>query len=160
MRIVIAAVGRLKAGPDRALFERYFERLGQAGRRVGLGPCSLSEIAESRATDTAARMAEEAQRLVAALPERAVAVLLDARGKAITSAGLAELMRARQAAGTDTIAFLIGGADGHGPQARAAAHLTLSLGAITLPHGLARIVLAEQLYRCAAILSGHPYHRQ
>jgi 23S rRNA (pseudouridine1915-N3)-methyltransferase len=103
-------------------------------------------------------MDEEARRLLEVAAGARI-VMLDARGKGQTSeAFAAELRRARDG-GVEAIAFLIGGADGHGEAVRAAASQTLSLGAMTLPHGLARVVLAEQLYRAATIIAGHPYHR-
>jgi 23S rRNA (pseudouridine1915-N3)-methyltransferase len=84
---------------------------------------------------------------------------LDERGKALTSQAFASLLGKTRDDGTGTLAILIGGPDGLAPAIRQAAHVTLAFGAITLPHGLARIVLAEQLYRAATILAGHPYHR-
>jgi 23S rRNA (pseudouridine1915-N3)-methyltransferase len=86
--------------------------------------------------------------------------VLDERGKAVSTPSLADVLRKRLEGGSGSIAFLIGGPDGHGQEVRACAQLTLALGSMTLPHGLVRIVLAEQLYRCATILTGHPYHRQ
>ena len=77
----------------------------------------------------------------------------------MTSEDFAAWLRHRRDGGVGTLAFLLGGADGHGPDVLAATALTLSLGPLTLPHGLARVVLAEQLYRAATILAGHPYHR-
>jgi len=88
-----------------------------------------------------------------------VVVALDERGKALTSQAFAQLLAKVRDEGAGTAAILIGGADGLAPAVREAARITLSFGAITLPHGLARIVLAEQLYRAATILAGHPYHR-
>ena len=160
LRLILAAVGKLKAGPDRELFERYWGRLGQAGRKAGITQTSLIEIPEGRASDAASRKGDEARRLAAALPEKTFVILLDERGKALSSQGLADVLRKRLDAGSGAIAFLVGGADGHGEEVRSRAQLTLSFGAMTLPHGLVRIVLAEQLYRCATILAGHPYHRE
>ena len=84
---------------------------------------------------------------------------LDERGKALTSPAFAQLLGKIRDDGAGTLAILIGGPDGLAPAVREAAHIKLSFGAMTLPHGLARIVLAEQLYRAATILAGHPYHR-
>jgi 23S rRNA (pseudouridine1915-N3)-methyltransferase len=86
-------------------------------------------------------------------------VALDERGKALGSEAFAKLLAAKRDTGTKAAGILIGGPDGLSDAVRAAAHFSLSLTALTLPHGLARIVLAEQLYRAATILSGHPYHR-
>jgi 23S rRNA (pseudouridine1915-N3)-methyltransferase len=159
MRLLIAAVGRLKDGPERALYRRYAERIGPAGRAVGLGPLDLIEIAESRAGGPKARTGEEAQHLLSKSGHADFRVVLDEGGKPLSSAAFASAIRAARDRGADTAAFLIGGPDGHGASARQAADLLLSLGPMTLPHGLARIVLAEQLYRAVTILAGHPYHR-
>jgi 23S rRNA (pseudouridine1915-N3)-methyltransferase len=86
-------------------------------------------------------------------------VALDGKGRALASTEFAALLARHSDNGIKTAAFLIGGPDGHGSAALSAAHLKLSLGAFTLPHGLARVVLAEQLYRAATIRAGHPYHR-
>jgi 23S rRNA (pseudouridine1915-N3)-methyltransferase len=159
MRLVIAAVGRLKDGPERALFERYWERLEASGRPLALGPLQLFEIRESRASGRAARVADEAERLLAKLSDVDVKIVLDEHGKSQSTAAFAAFLRSSRDAGTGSIAFLIGGPDGHGPAALSAANMSMSLGPMTLPHGLARIVLVEQLYRAATILAGHPYHR-
>jgi 23S rRNA (pseudouridine1915-N3)-methyltransferase len=159
MRLLVAAVGRIKDGPDRALLERYLDRLAALGKAHGLGPVDAIELAEGRADDADARRADEAGRLSAAARGCETRVVLDERGKAISSAAFADLLRRERDAGTKGIAFLIGGPDGHGEAARNSARVVLSLGAMTLPHGLARIVLAEQLYRAATIIAGHPYHR-
>ncbi len=159
MRVIIAAVGRLKQGPEQALFEHYWQRLDAAGRSVALSPLRLEELAEGRAAAVAARKADEAQRLLRAVSQADARVALDQHGKAMTSETLAAWIKARRDAGAKAMAFLIGGPDGHGADVPAASNLTLSLGALTLPHALARIVLAEQLYRAATIIAGHPYHR-
>jgi 23S rRNA (pseudouridine1915-N3)-methyltransferase len=88
-----------------------------------------------------------------------VIVALDERGRDFNSQDFARWLGTRQDAGARHAAFLIGGPDGHGAEVLAAAALQLCLGRLTLPHGLARAVLAEQLYRAATILAGHPYHR-
>jgi len=159
MRLSIVAVGRLKDGPERELYLKYAKRIDDAGRGVALGPLTLAELPEARQTGTAQRRADEAARLLEAAKAADVRVLLDETGKTFGSEAFARWLGARRDEGQRAIAFLIGGPDGHGPEAIAQAHLKLSLGPMTLPHGLARIVLAEQLYRAATILSGHPYHR-
>ncbi|MCL4764653.1 MAG: 23S rRNA (pseudouridine(1915)-N(3))-methyltransferase RlmH [Hyphomicrobiaceae bacterium] len=159
MRLVIAAVGRLKEGPERQLFERYRDRVTASGRALGWGPLVLVEIPESRAPDPAARKADESARLVAKLRDAGARIVLDENGRDLTSDAFAAFLRGQREAGVRSLAFLIGGPDGHGPEALAGVDLTLSLGRMTLPHMLVRVVLAEQLYRAATILSGHPYHR-
>lgn len=159
MRFILAAVGRLKDGPERDLYARYAERIEAAGRGLALGPLRLVEIPESRAGSAAQRKVEEAERLIKAAAGAEARVVLHEGGRQLASTAFAKELATRRDAGIETMAFLVGGPDGHGPEALAAATLTLSLGAMTLPHGLARIVLAEQLYRATTILSGHPYHR-
>ncbi len=159
MRMIVAAVGKLKHGPERELFEHYWQRLEAAGRSVSFSPLRLDELNEGRAATADLRKADEAQRLLRTSGEADVRIVLDEHGKRLDSAALAAWIKSRRDGGAKTMAFLIGGPDGHGAEMLASATLGLSLGPMTLPHGLARIVLAEQLYRAATIISGHPYHR-
>ncbi|MFT4198582.1 MAG: 23S rRNA (pseudouridine(1915)-N(3))-methyltransferase RlmH [Pseudoxanthomonas sp.] len=101
---------------------------------------------------------EEGQRVLAALPKNAHVVALEVAGKAHSSEQLAWRMEHWRGQGRD-LALLIGGPEGHAPAVLAAAHEQWSLGPLTLPHMLARLVVAEQLYRACALLAGHPYHR-
>lgn len=159
MRILLAAVGRLKVGAERQLYEHYAARFEAAGRGQGLGPLRLTELPEGRSSERDARTSDEAQRLMAAVADASVRIALDERGKALGSEEFARLLARFRDDGTKSLAFLIGGPDGHHGTVQGAATLRLSLGAMTLPHGLARVVLVEQIYRAATILSGHPYHR-
>jgi 23S rRNA (pseudouridine1915-N3)-methyltransferase len=159
MRLVVAAIGRLKDGAERALFEKYRERFEAAGRGLGFAPVSWLEFSESRASAAAKRCAEEGASLLKAARDAECTIALDVRGKALSSEAFAKTLAATRDGGAKAAAILIGGPDGLSPDVLAAARLRLSLGPMTLPHGLARIVLAEQLYRAATILSGHPYHR-
>lgn len=159
MRIVIACVGRLKDGPDREIYERYASRFDAAGRALALGPLTLAELPEGRAGDKASRVADEAVRLLNAAGDCEVRIVLDETGRAMRSVQFAQLLARYRDDGAARLGFFIGGPDGHGEPVRSQATLKLSLGPMTLPHGLARVVLAEQLYRAATILSGHPYHR-
>lgn len=158
MRLIAAAVGRLKDA-ERDLYDRYAKRFDGAGRALGLGPLALFEIGESRAATAELRKADEAARLIKAAGSAEVTIALDETGRGFSSAEFARMLAARRDGGAQALAFLLGGPDGHGAPALETATLKLSLGPMTLPHGLARIVLAEQLYRAATILSGHPYHR-
>lgn len=158
MRVIIAAVGRLKDA-ERDLFDRYAKRFGASGRALGLGPLALGEIGESRAATPELRKADEAARLIKPVAAAESIVALEVSGRALSSEAFAQLLAKHRDDGAKTLAFLIGGPDGLASAALNAAALKLSLGSMTLPHGLARIVLAEQLYRAATILAGHPYHR-
>jgi 23S rRNA (pseudouridine1915-N3)-methyltransferase len=103
--------------------------------------------------------ATEGERLLAAVPHGARRVVLDERGRTLSTRELADCLGEWQASGGDA-AFLLGGPDGHVQALRESADLLLSLSPMTLPHGLARVVLLEQLYRVTTILAGHPYHRE
>jgi 23S rRNA (pseudouridine1915-N3)-methyltransferase len=159
MRLTLAAIGRLKSGPDHELFDRYWDRLEASGRKIGITGVRLAELPESRAANAADRKADEATRLLAAARDMAEIIALDETGSAHTSASFAAYIGKRRDGGCAELAFLVGGPDGHGPSVLARARLVLNLGTLTLPHGLARIVLAEQIYRATTILAGHPYHR-
>jgi len=159
MRVVIAAVGRLKNGPERLLFERYRARFEAAGRRLGFAPVLVGETPESGAASTEQRRREEAAALLKLTREAETLIALHGGGKSLSSEGLAELLRHVRDAGSKTLALVVGGPDGLAADLLARATHKVSFGPITLPHQLARIVLAEQLYRAATILAGHPYHR-
>ena len=159
MRLMIAAVGRLKAGAETDLMDRYAERIDALGRSHALGPLAVIEVPESRAQTAALRKTEEARALLKPLERETRRIVLDERGKALTSQAFAELIRRERDGGTSALAFLVGGPDGHGAEIRDGAVLSVSLSAMTLPHGLARVVLAEQLYRAITLIAGHPYHR-
>jgi 23S rRNA (pseudouridine1915-N3)-methyltransferase len=159
MRLVVAAVGRLKDGAERELLGRYRDRFADLGKRLGLGPVVWHEPVESRAATPEKRRAEEGAALLKLARDADSIIALDERGKSLTSPVFAQLIARTRDGGAGTMAMLIGGPDGLAPEVRDAARIVLSLGAMTLPHGLARIVLAEQLYRAATILAGHPYHR-
>jgi 23S rRNA (pseudouridine1915-N3)-methyltransferase len=159
MHLLVAAVGRLKEGAERELLARYRDRFADMGKRLGFGPVAWHELSESRAASAAKRRDEEALALLKRTRHAQRIVAFDERGKALSSPEFAQLLAKLRDEGIGTLALLVGGPDGLGEAVRDAAHATLSFGAITLPHGLARVVLAEQLYRAATILSGHPYHR-
>lgn len=155
MRLQILAIGKGLGGPEAALAGAYVDRLNALAPRSRIGPASLREL-EARGGREG-----ETQALLAAAEktgaERRVA--LDERGRALPSRAFAETLGRWRDDGVREAAFLIGGADGHASAAREQADLVLSFGAATWPHGLVRALLAEQLYRAATILIGHPYHR-
>jgi 23S rRNA (pseudouridine1915-N3)-methyltransferase len=159
MRLLVVSIGRLKQGPERELAERYRDRFEDIGRKLGFRGLEIHEISESRARDAATRIAEEAAAISAAIPEKSVLVALDERGKSIDSVTFArELGRWRDDGIADTI-FTIGGADGLSPDLQRRANLRIAFGSATWPHQMVRVMLLEQIYRAATILSGHPYHR-
>lgn len=158
MKLLVHAVGRMKTGPERQLVERYLDRADKAGRGLGLALSGVRELAESRAGSAGTRKDEEARDLLAGIDGGRV-VALDEGGRTFASAAFAEWIARERDAGAGTVHFLIGGADGHGRAVLDRADLTLAFGPMTWPHQLARILLAEQIYRATTILSGHPYHR-
>jgi 23S rRNA (pseudouridine1915-N3)-methyltransferase len=159
MRIVIAAVGRLKQGPERELAERYRKRAADAGRKAGLDGFDIVEIRESRAGDAARRMLEESIAVANVIPERSVTVILDQRGESMSSGSFAGRLQGWRTENKPAVVFIVGGADGLAPNLRENASLAIAFGAATWPHQLVRVMLLEQLYRGVTILAGHPYHR-
>lgn len=124
-------------------------------------PLELVEIEpglRGKGRDPARAMQEEGQRVLAALPKGALVVALDGRGRAWSSEALAQRLEHWRAQGRD-LAFLVGGPEGHASEVLARADEHWSLGPLTLPHMLVRLLVAEQLYRAAALLANHPYHR-
>jgi 23S rRNA (pseudouridine1915-N3)-methyltransferase len=160
MRIAVHAVGRMKSGPERELAARYFDRFAKAGPAIGLTLAPLMEIAESRAATAEMRKREEAAKPLTLKQAGTRLVLLDERGEMTDSQGFAKMIADARDGGLREVAFCIGGPDGHDASLRANAGLLIAFGRLTLPHQIARILLAEQLYRAATIISGHPYHRQ
>jgi 23S rRNA (pseudouridine1915-N3)-methyltransferase len=159
MRVLIAAVGRLKQGPERELAERYRKRATDLGRKVGLQAFDVVEIKESRADNIERRMLEESIAIANVIPDRATTVILDERGSTMNSASFAGRLQDWRGGDRPALVFIIGGADGLAPGLRDKAELALAFGPFTWPHQMVRIMLLEQLYRAVTILGGHPYHR-
>ncbi|MGV6871241.1 23S rRNA (pseudouridine(1915)-N(3))-methyltransferase RlmH [Pseudochelatococcus sp. B33] len=158
MRILVLSVGRLKAGPERALVERYAERAAPLARTLGFGGVDMAELAESGARSPEQRKAEEGRALLArCLP--GPLVVFDERGASCTSEDVAHRFSAWRDNGEAAINLVVGGPDGLDAEVRKAAALVLSFGAMTMPHQIVRALVLEQVYRCLTILAGHPYHR-
>jgi 23S rRNA (pseudouridine1915-N3)-methyltransferase len=155
MKLLVVAVGARMPGWIDEAFNEYAKRMPRALKT------ELVEIRpEPRSGGRTPQqlMAAEAARIERALPRGAFRVALDERGSEMTTRELARWLDARRLVGSD-LAFLIGGADGLAEETKRGAQATLRLSALTLPHGIARVLLAEQLYRVASILENHPYHR-
>jgi 23S rRNA (pseudouridine1915-N3)-methyltransferase len=159
MKLSVAAIGLMKAGPEKQLAEDYQQRIPTIGRQAGITGFLAQEWAESRAATADLRKAEEARRLWQDTPASATVIALDERGKSLASADFARLLEAEARVGTRDLVFMIGGPDGHAPETRSRASRTLSFGPMTFPHRLLRVMLLEQLYRAVTILVNHPYHR-
>ncbi|WP_417473025.1 23S rRNA (pseudouridine(1915)-N(3))-methyltransferase RlmH [Leisingera sp.] len=155
MRLHICAVGRLRAGPEKSLIEDYLTRFDRTGRALGLGPARVVEVEDKKNGG----MAAEAALLRKTLPRGAVICTLDERGKVISSPDFADRLAGWRDSGRQDLALIIGGADGIDPGLRAEADFSISFGKMVWPHMLVRVMLAEQVYRAATILSGSPYHR-
>ena len=139
-------------------YNEYAQRLPRASR------IDLKEVRPSARSGTGEKsvrqwLASEAGRIRAVLPQGCIKIVLDERGKPCTTADLARRIEHWKQEGRD-VAFVIGGADGTARELQQQADLLLSMSPLTLPHGLCRIVLAEQIYRAVSLLAGHPYHRE
>jgi 23S rRNA (pseudouridine1915-N3)-methyltransferase len=151
LRITLAAVGRMKRSPLSAAFDDYAKRL--------TWPLTLKEVEEKRPLPPEQLMAAEGEALLGALPADCYLFALEPRGKALSSEDFAALLGRLQDEGRREVAFVIGGADGLSESLLARSDFKLTLGAMIWPHLLARVMLAEQLFRAQSILAGHPYHR-
>ena len=151
MQVTIAAIGRDRRGPARELFQEYCQRCPWPVRLVALAPRSGAEKER--------RLADEGARLLKAVPDGALVIVLDERGEELDSPALARRIGAWRDEGQRDLVFLIGGPDGLAPAVRERAELVLAFGRMTWPHELLRVMLAEQLYRASSLLAGHPYHR-
>ena len=151
MKFTITAIGKMKDSAQQALMEEYRKRLPwQVTIRE-------SEVKKSLSGDALA--VEEGKLLLASVPEHSRKIVLDERGKSLSSEAFAKTIADWQNQGVSDVSFLIGGASGHGDEVRQQADLLLSFGQMTWPHMLVRLLLVEQLYRAWTILEGHPYHK-
>ena len=155
MKLRICAVGRIRSGPERTLIDDYVARFDRAGRALSLGPLEEVELESRKISGQEA----EAEALARALPDSALVVALDERGRTLASREFAGRLAGWRDEGRPEVAFVIGGADGLTPSLRSRADVMLSFGRMVWPHMLARVMLTEQLYRAASILGGSPYHR-
>jgi 23S rRNA (pseudouridine1915-N3)-methyltransferase len=155
MRVHICAVGRLRKGPERDLYDDYLTRFDRTGRGLALGPAKLIEVEDKKGGG----MAAEAMLLGRAIPDGSLICTMDERGKLMSSPDFATQLGAWRDQGRQDLTFVIGGADGIDQGLRGQADASLSFGKMVWPHMLVRVMLAEQLYRAASILAGGPYHR-
>lgn len=156
MRVTVAAVGRLRGGPESDLIESYAARIRGAGRAIGITAFDIREVEAPKSLSGEKRQERESALLAEAAPA-ARRIALDERGDIVSSAEFAARMGRWRDDGAAEIAYLIGGADGHHASLQVEARF--AFGRATFPHLLVRVMLAEQIYRAVTILSGHPYHR-
>lgn len=147
MRIIIAAIGKLKDSPERALFAEYCKRTPWKIELKEIAP--RKPLAKAEETALLMDASKGAERIVA----------LDEQGETLSSESFARRIGAWQNEGASSLGFILGGADGLDRAQLKGLALTLSFGRLTWPHMLARVMLAEQLYRAHALLANHPYHR-
>jgi 23S rRNA (pseudouridine1915-N3)-methyltransferase len=159
MQLSLHCVGKLKSAAEKDLSADYLERTNQLSRRAGLRGLTVHEVTESKSSIAAERMADEATRLVSGIPADAMLVAFDGRGQSLTSEAFTALIKLQADSGTATMAFAIGGPDGHGDMLRKRAQKTMALGTMTWPHRLVRVMVLEQIYRAVTIMVNHPYHR-
>ena len=155
MRILIAAIGRLRDGHEAALAADYIARAGAAGRQLGFKSVELVEVEGKPPGDPRA----EAAALYRATPDDARKILLDERGAEWTSRQLAEKLARWRDNGMPCATFWIGGADGVSQSVKDQADEKLAFGRQTWPHRLVRVMISEQIYRAVTILCATPYHR-
>lgn len=158
MQVRVIAVGRLKAGPERELVERYRSRAVAIGRTLGFSGPDLVELPEARDRRGEDRRSDEAARLRDRIGPSLTAIL-DERAPTLASDAFAERLAALRDSGRPSLSFLVGGPDGFDPSLRDAADWPLSFGRLTLPHQIVRALILEQVYRAFTIIAGHPYHR-
>lgn len=151
MNLEILAIGRVRAGPARDLFETYVERMHW--------PVTVRELDEKRQLAPVELKVMESKLLLGAIPSGAAVVVLDESGRSLSSRAFANKLGTWRDSGRGTVAFIIGGSSGLTDDVRHRADLLLSFGRQTWPHILARVMLIEQIYRAQQILAGHPYHR-
>ncbi len=156
MGVTICAVGRLRQSPEAILVSDYINRFNKLGRQLGLGPANLVEVEDKASNGISA----EALLLEKCIPKNSIICILDENGKVLTSPNLASLFSNWRDNSNHNVTFLIGGANGIEKNLKKKADHTLSFGKMVWPHSLARVMLAEQIYRSATILLNTPYHRK
>jgi len=159
MQITLIAIGKMKNGAEKELFSRYFDRANNISRQTGISKFNIVELGESQRKTAFERKIEEANAIKKVLPNGAIIILLDERGKSINSKDFASKISNLRDDGTANLCFIIGGADGLEPNLLKQANFKIGFSALTWPHQLVRIMLMEQLYRAMTILNNHPYHR-
>lgn len=159
MRVEIIAVGRMKPGPEKDLFDNFAKRFDGQGKALSLGPLALTEVEEKKNLGRTELATREGEKVLQAIPKGAKLIVLDERGRSLKSKEFSQMLGLWRDESAPACAFVIGGAGGLSDEVRNRADFKLSFGNQTWPHMMARVMLCEQLYRAATILAGHPYHR-
>jgi len=159
MRVIIAAIGKLKSSAEQELVKRYLDRIQKAGKPIGITKIEMIEVMESRAAGSDQRKEDEARSILSKLPDGSLLFCFDERGASPSSRKFASQLESAIATGAPAVAFIVGGPDGLSAGLRKKAEYIVSFGALTIPHQIVRALVVEQIYRAVTILSGHPYHR-
>lgn len=159
MKLSLHAVGRMKNGPERELFARYFDRASASGKQQGIHPIGVKEYSESKAQRGPDRKRQEADEILGQIDASSFVIALDERGKTLSSPDFANLIARARDDGAKEVVFVIGGADGLDDAVRKRAQRTIAFGAMTWPHQIVRVLAAEQVYRAISIMGNHPYHK-
>lgn len=159
MRLVVLAVGQSRGTPEGALAEDFAGRARAFGKRLGFTSVTVEEVGVSKLREARARIADEGDKLAARFPAGAHCVVLDAKGKGMTSEAFAEMLGAMRDAGARDLVFIVGGPDGLSLPSNVKPGRSLAFGQQIWPHLLVRAMLLEQIYRAFTILGNHPYHR-
>ena len=159
MLVTLAAIGKMKKGPEQELAQRYQKRIQSSGKATGISALKVLEFSESRAASAGERKRMEARDITDRLSATPTIIAFDERRKTPTSRQFAQLVKKEADAGTSELALIIGGPDGLDEAFRNQAKHVISFGALTMPHQIVRILVLEQVYRAVTILTNHPYHR-
>ena len=159
MKLSLHAVGRMKNGPERELFARYFDRASASGKQQGIHPIIVKEYSESKAQRGPDRKRQEGDEILGNIDASSFVIALDERGKTLSSPDFADLIGRARDDGAKEVVFVIGGADGLDDAVRKRAQRTVAFGAMTWPHQIVRVLAAEQIYRAISIMGNHPYHK-
>jgi len=152
MKLSVLAVGQIRGQKEAPLFETYATRISKTGRALALDGLGLTEIKDQAGANSKIEAALEAA-------PNAFVVALDERGKSLASRAFSEKLAHWRDDGTREVIFVLGAADGLSETIRQRANMLIALGPMTWPHILARVLLAEQIWRAISILANHPYHR-
>lgn len=153
MHVQIISIGKLKSGPEKDLAHDYAARFSKAGPNIGFRSLKLVDLSSGGG------LPAEGGRLMAAVPKGAAVLRLDEHGPQLSSVAFSDRLAKLRDAGTDTLCFLIGGAEGYSDEVRSAFPKTLAFGPQTWPHRLVKVMLSEQLYRAVSLQAGLPYHK-
>jgi 23S rRNA (pseudouridine1915-N3)-methyltransferase len=160
MQLAIIAVGQMRGADEMPLVEDFHRRIEASGRQLGISGLSILELREKRGLTGGEKKRSENALIADALARRSgPLIVLDETGKSLTSRAFADRLQGWIERGDSDVTFVIGGADGLDDTIRARADMVLSLGPMTWPHMLARVLLCEQIWRSVSILTRHPYHR-